>query len=78
MDPTIYRGAGAFFGDVEDLVTTLRQTPAADPMHPVLMPGDIENATERERRTEGVPLAPELIKQLRELASAVGVQFYLD
>lgn len=78
IDPTIYRGADAFFGDVEDVVTTLRQTPAADPKHPVLVPGDIENATERERREEGVPLAPTLIKQLRELATAVGAQVYLE
>ena len=61
-----------------DVESSLRATPTADPTRPVLLPGDIEEGILRERTANGVPLAPNLVTRLRDIASDLGVPFVLD
>lgn len=78
IDPGIYRAMGDFLGDVEDVAETLRSTPAVDPARPVLLPGDLEERVRQERLESGIPLASTLIKQIEDIAGALGVPFHLD
>ncbi|MCB1396859.1 MAG: Ldh family oxidoreductase [Rhodobacter sp.] len=78
IDPAAFRDMGDFLGDVADVESSLRATPTADPTRPVLLPGDIEEGILRERTANGVPLAPNLVTRLRDIASDLGVPFVLD
>lgn len=78
IDPEVFRGTDAFLADVEDVATTLKATPAVDPERPVLLPGDVEERVRAERLRNGIPLAPNLVKQLVGIAEELGVPFYLN
>jgi LDH2 family malate/lactate/ureidoglycolate dehydrogenase len=77
IDPAVHRDPASFAADIEDVVSTLIGAPPVDPARPVLMPGDIESATFKRRRAEGIPLAPALVKQLEAIADDLGVAFHL-
>jgi len=44
---------------------------------PLVVAGEPEWECERRRRRDGIPLAPGLVAQLREVAAATGVPFAL-
>lgn len=78
LDPAAFRGLDAFTADVADVAGRLRATPPADPDRPVLMPGDIEARTRAARLADGIPLAPGLLDQLRQIATTLGAPFHLE
>lgn len=78
IDPTAFRAAGEFFADVDDVESSLRGVPPADPARPVLLPGDIEERVRQDRLAAGIPLAPTLIDKLRTIAGELSVPFVLD
>jgi LDH2 family malate/lactate/ureidoglycolate dehydrogenase len=53
---------------VEDFARILHDTPAADPSHPVLLPGERETATMARQRREGVRVAAADLRRLEERA----------
>jgi LDH2 family malate/lactate/ureidoglycolate dehydrogenase len=77
IDPAAFRDIGDFLADVDDVETSLRQAPPADPSLPVLLPGDIEERTRQDRLAAGIPLAPALLDKLRKIAGDLGVPFVL-
>lgn len=77
IDPRAFRPEGAFEGDVDALVDTLRATPPTDPDEPVLVPGDPETATRARRARDGIPVPAALADRLREVCAWSGVPFLL-
>lgn len=73
IDPGVYRAFDTFLDDVDEVVATLRDAPAADPKRPVLVPGDIEARNRAERLVRGVPLAPAVVDRIRAIAASLGV-----
>ena len=65
----------AFEAMMDRAVREWRATPPLDPARPVLVPGDPEHQTERERRARGVPLHPALVADLEALGAELGEPF---
>ena len=83
-------GLGHFFGamridgfadvdefkrQVDDWVRTFRATAPAPGTEGPLIPGDPEREAELVRRSEGVPLVPAVVEDLREVSQMTGVPF---
>ncbi|HLJ65507.1 MAG TPA: Ldh family oxidoreductase [Stellaceae bacterium] len=77
LDPASFREPGAFEADLDAMIDALRATKPLDPAQPVLIPGDPEHRTTRERRARGIPLAPAVLADLERLAYEAGVAFTL-
>jgi LDH2 family malate/lactate/ureidoglycolate dehydrogenase len=58
---------------MEDFKHIIRSTPAADPVRPVRLPGDMEFESLWRQRREGVSIAAEDLASLDRLASQVSV-----
>jgi LDH2 family malate/lactate/ureidoglycolate dehydrogenase len=70
----LFRDPEEFSADMDLICRELRETPVADGAGgPVLVPGDPEIEAERRNRAEGVPVAPGLVLELRELGERLGV-----
>jgi len=67
----------AFKADMDDLLRSLKDSPKAEGADRIWVAGEPEWECEQRRRRDGIPLAPGLVRQLREAAAAVGVPFSL-
>lgn len=77
VDPRAFRGAGAFEEDLDQVIDVLHGAKRADPAQPVMVAGDPELLTRRERLENGVPIPDDLMTQLRAVVSRAGVPFLL-
>jgi LDH2 family malate/lactate/ureidoglycolate dehydrogenase len=77
MDPAMFRDEEDFRTDVISFCDTLRATPAIDPGHPVMVAGDPERQRAAIRLQSGIPIAPGLLTQLRQVAAASGAAWVL-
>jgi LDH2 family malate/lactate/ureidoglycolate dehydrogenase len=77
IDPRAFRDAGAFEADLDQVIDVLHGARRADPAQPVMVAGDPEMATRRQRLEGGVPVPDDLVTQLREVAERAGVPFLL-
>src|ERR1700730_5780446 len=77
IDPRGFRRDGEFEEDLDQVVDILHDAKRAEPDQPVLVAGDPEMATRRERLQEGVPIPEDLMEQLREVVKSAGVPFLL-
>jgi LDH2 family malate/lactate/ureidoglycolate dehydrogenase len=77
IDPAAFRAPGAFEEDLDQVIDVLHGARPADPAQPVLVAGDPEMATRRERLAHGIPVPPDLLEQLRAVATSAGVPFVL-
>ena len=68
---------GAFEEDLDQVIDVLHGARRADPTQPVLVAGDPELATLRERLQHGVPIPDDLLEQLRAVAARARVPFVL-
>jgi LDH2 family malate/lactate/ureidoglycolate dehydrogenase len=78
IDPRVFRDDDSFEDDLDCAIDVLRNTPPVDPALPVLIPGDPEATTRRERTLNGVPLTTELVRQLRGVCERSGASFLLQ
>ncbi len=70
----LFRDLDEFKADMDAICRELRETPRADDAGgPVLVPGDPEAVSERRNRVEGIPVAPGLVQELREVAERLDV-----
>ena len=67
--------ADEFKGQIDHWVRTFRATKAAPGTDGPLIPGDPERAAEADRRQNGIPLAPNVVAQLSELATELQLDF---
>lgn len=77
IDPRAFRGEGEFEEDLDQVIEVLHGARRADPAQPVLVAGDPEMATRRQRLESGVPIPDDLLAQLREVADRARVPFLL-
>ena len=78
IDPGLFRDADDFRADVAAFCDTLRATKPADPNRPVLVAGDPERRTASQRRQSGIPVGPNLLAKVREVALASGAKWIMD
>jgi L-2-hydroxycarboxylate dehydrogenase (NAD+) len=87
---SVGKGIGHFFGamridgfidsdsfktQVDEYIRVFRATKPAPGTNGPLIPGDPERQSEQLRREKGVPLAPAVIEDLRDISSKTGVPF---
>lgn len=73
IDPTFFGEPGAFEHQLDAILEVLHATRPADPMHPVLVPGDPEAAQLAERERLGIPLPAALLRQIRDITARAGL-----
>ena len=62
---------------MDDLLRALKDSPKAEGQDRIYVAGEPEWECEQERRRNGIPLAPTLVTQLREVSAETGVSFTL-
>jgi LDH2 family malate/lactate/ureidoglycolate dehydrogenase len=77
IDPRAFRTDGEFEEDLDQVIDVLHDAKRAEPDQPVLVAGDPEMETRRERLQHGVPIPDDLMEQLREVAKSASVPFVL-
>jgi LDH2 family malate/lactate/ureidoglycolate dehydrogenase len=77
IDPGAFRESGAFETDLDQVIDTLHNAKRADPSQPVMVAGDPEQISRRERLEAGVPIPDDLMDQLRAVATRANVPFVL-
>ncbi len=78
LDPGLFRDASDFRADVAAFCDALRTTKPADVGRPVLVAGDPERRTAQQRRQTGIPVGPNLLAKVREVALASGAEWIMD
>jgi LDH2 family malate/lactate/ureidoglycolate dehydrogenase len=78
LDPGLFRDAADFRADVTAFCDTLRATKPADPDRPVLVAGDPERRTAQQRRQAGIPVGPNLLAKVRDIALGSGAEWIMD
>jgi LDH2 family malate/lactate/ureidoglycolate dehydrogenase len=78
LDPGLFRDAADFRADVTAFCDTLRATKPADANRPVLVAGDPERRTANQRRQTGIPVGPNLLAKVRDIALASGAKWIMD
>ena len=78
IDPRAFRGEGEFEEDLDQVIDILHGAKRADPAQPVLVAGDPEMITRKERLEQGVPVPDDLMEQLRDVAKRAAVPFVLS
>jgi LDH2 family malate/lactate/ureidoglycolate dehydrogenase len=77
IDVTRFRDLDAFKADMDDLLESLKGSPKAEGHDRIYVAGEPEWECEQRRRREGIPLAPGLVTQLREVAATTAIPFTL-
>jgi LDH2 family malate/lactate/ureidoglycolate dehydrogenase len=77
VDPTPFRPEGEFQGELDRLVRSLRETKPIDPKQPVLVAGDKEEKSAKERAKTGIPVPPGLLAEVQKACAASGAQYLL-
>jgi LDH2 family malate/lactate/ureidoglycolate dehydrogenase len=73
IDIARFRPLEEFRAAMDDMLTALKATPPAEGQARVWIAGEPETECEKQRRVEGIPLAPALVKEVNELARRLGV-----
>lgn len=66
-----------YAGRMDEVIRLIRATPTAEGVARVLLPGQREYETARERSRTGIPLTREQLEELRHLAAQVGIELRL-
>jgi len=69
-----FRPADDFKSHMDNWIKTFRTAPAVEGEQ-VIIPGDPEREIQASRLSEGVPLLPPVVKDLKEVADKLGVAF---
>jgi LDH2 family malate/lactate/ureidoglycolate dehydrogenase len=69
IDPSLFKAG------VDRLAQVVREGPTQDADRPVLIPGEPEEATRRERERDGIPLSHTVRDQLSGFADEIGIVF---
>jgi LDH2 family malate/lactate/ureidoglycolate dehydrogenase len=78
LDPGLFRDAADFRADVVAFCDALRATRPAKPTQPVLVAGDPERRIAARRRQDGIPVGPNLLAQVRDVARASGADWIME
>jgi L-2-hydroxycarboxylate dehydrogenase (NAD+) len=70
-----FRPAAEFKAMMDEFIRDMHSTKAAPGFKQVMVAGEREYYTERERRENGIPLHPKVVEPLQQLGDALGVTF---
>jgi uncharacterized oxidoreductase len=73
LDPAQFAGRDALLRESSQLAEYVRNTPRAEGVDAILLPGDPERRTLQIRQAEGIPLEPAHWAKLTDLAAELGV-----
>ncbi|MGH7313046.1 MAG: Ldh family oxidoreductase [Candidatus Rokuibacteriota bacterium] len=73
IDPARFRPLAEFKRDMDDMFEALKSSPRAEGQERIYVAGEPEAECERQRRRDGIPLAPALVQQCNDLARSLGV-----
>jgi len=73
FDPTAFGGAEFFRADLDRLIAWTKASPPIEPGQAVLLPGEMELRTQREREGNGITIDRESWSQIIAAAASVGV-----
>jgi uncharacterized oxidoreductase len=68
-------GAGFIRTEIDELIAYMKETQAADPSLPVLVPGEPERIARAQRIAEGIEIDDTTWKEIGEAAESVGTTF---
>jgi len=74
LDPARFRPLEEFLGAMDEMITYIHQTKPVAGATRVPVVGEREMAARAEARTSGVPLAPEIVEDLRKIGGELGVE----
>jgi len=77
LDPRSFRENGEFESDLDEMIDALHATKPAADGGAVMVAGDPEEKQFAERSRDGIPVAPELARQIHGIAEACGAAFLL-
>jgi len=77
IDPDCFIGRENFRKEVDRYIKTIKESAKAQNAVEILMPGEPELRTERERLKDGIPLAPATIRELAVLGESLGISLPL-
>jgi LDH2 family malate/lactate/ureidoglycolate dehydrogenase len=77
IDPGMFRDTADFQADVAAFCDSLRATRPADPAKPVQVAGDPERRIAAARMKTGIPVGPNLLEKVREIALASGAPWII-
>ena len=78
IDPGLFRDRDEFKGDVSSLCDSLRNTLPINANKPVMVAGDPEWHTAKQRTKEGIPVSKGLLAKLRIIAEEHDIKWRLD
>jgi LDH2 family malate/lactate/ureidoglycolate dehydrogenase len=78
IDPGLFRDPAEFQAEVARFCGDLRATAPVDPAQPVMVAGDPQRANAAKRMSDGIPVGPGLLGQVRQIAQAAGAEWVLD
>lgn len=73
IDPSAFVERAEFLRRVDDYAAYIRSAKPAPGVKEILLPGEPEFSMEEQRRRDGIPVDDETWRQVREVATAVGV-----
>lgn len=77
VDPGFFIHEGDYKERISEWVDMVHGTPMVDASSKQVIPGELEYQKEQERNKEGIPIPPELMKELRIYAEELNVPFSL-
>ena len=77
LSPALFREDGAFEADVATLCDALRATRPVDAAQPVMVAGDPERRNAAHRIQAGIPVGPNLLGKIRQIAEESNVPWLL-
>jgi LDH2 family malate/lactate/ureidoglycolate dehydrogenase len=77
IDPKAFRPEGGFEEELDGVIDALRRTRPIDPAQPVLVHGDKEEKSAKDRVDRGIPVPPGLMDLVRRTARGANAEFVL-
>jgi len=75
LDPDCFIGREAFKKNMDAYIKSIKESARAEGVEEILVPGEPEYRTELCLLKEGIPLAPNTVKELTALAASLGIAF---
>ena len=73
LDPDCFIGRSAFKESIDSYVTSIKRSAKAKNVEEILVPGEPEFRTEKDRRAAGIPLIPNTVSELVALSQSLGL-----
>lgn len=77
INPDAFRPRAEFEADLDELIDELRATRSTSSDTPVLIPGDPEWLSRKEKLSTGIPISESLVHTVREIADRAGAEYVL-